>query len=225
MEQNQLLDKLNTLIATWENEVVEFKETQADSDKIGRYFSALANEANLRFLDEAWLVFGVRDSDRQVVGTNYRQQPEQLQSLKQQIASDTEPRLAFKEIHVLQHKQGRVVMMQIPAAPWGIPVAWKGHYYGRAGESLTPLALNKLDEIRSRTVATDWTAQIVPQATLADLDEAAVQKAREDFAHKHANSIPRSRGYGLAACNFSGPGECYPKWQNYPCGTVAAWQR
>ena len=42
----QILDKL---IATWENEVVEFKQAgkDYDTDKIGEYFSALSNEANL----------------------------------------------------------------------------------------------------------------------------------------------------------------------------------
>ena len=204
MEQDQLLDKLNTLIVTWENEVIEFKEAKDnfDTDKIGRYFSALSNEANLRDLDEAWLVFGVRDSDRQVVGTNYRLEPDRLQSLKQQIASDTEPGLHFKELHVLQHDQGRVVMMHIPTAPRGIPVAWKGHYYSRAGESLAPLHLDKLDEVRSQTWATDWSAQLVPDATLEDLDEDAVQKAREDFARKHANRIPKDEVMGWPLATF-----------------------
>ncbi len=192
MKQDKLSDKLNTLITTWENEVIEFKEAKNkfDTDKIGCYFSALSNEANLRNLDEAWLVFGVHDSSRQVVGTNYRLEPGNLQSLHQQIASNTEPRLHFKDIHVLQHDQGRVVMMHIPAAPRGIPVAWKGHYYSRAGESLVSLHLDKQDEIRSQTMAIDWSAQLVPNATFEDLDGDAVQKAREDFARKHANRIP-----------------------------------
>lgn len=65
------LDALLTdLIATWENEVVEFKQAgnDFDTDKIGQYFSALANEANLRGVDRAWLVFGVNNKTRSVVG-------------------------------------------------------------------------------------------------------------------------------------------------------------
>src|SRR5690606_14940790 len=69
----------------------------------------------------------------------------------------------------------------------GIPIAWKGHYYARAGESRVPLGLDKLDEIRQQTLQQDWTAQIVPGATLADLDDMAVRKARESFAQKYAN--------------------------------------
>ncbi len=193
MEQDQLLEKLETLITIGENEVIEFKEAKENfsTDRIGRYFSALSNEANLRDIGEAWLIFGVRDSDRQVVGTDYRLEPDRLQSLKQQIAGDTEPTLHFKDLHVLQHKRGRVVMMHIPTAPRGIPVAWKGHYYSRAGESLAPLHLDKLDEIRAQTLATDWSAQLVSDATLEDLDEDAVQTAREGFARKHSNRIPK----------------------------------
>ena len=46
-----------------ENEVVEFKkaENNFDFDDLGKYYSALSNEANLRSLDKAWLVFGVHD--------------------------------------------------------------------------------------------------------------------------------------------------------------------
>ncbi len=43
--QPELKKLLNHLIATWENEVVEFKQAGKDysTNKIGAYFSALAN--------------------------------------------------------------------------------------------------------------------------------------------------------------------------------------
>ncbi len=68
-----------------------------------------------------------------------------------------------------------------------MPIAWKGHYYARAGESLTHLGLDKLDALRRQVGAADWTAQHVPGATLADLDVAALSKARESFEKKYAN--------------------------------------
>jgi ATP-dependent DNA helicase RecG len=104
-----------------------------------------------------------------------------------QIAENAEPRMTFRDIHELHHPGGRVILFEIPAAPRGIPIAWKGHYHARAGESLTSLGLNKLDEIRGQTLAQDWTAQPVPAATLADLDADALFRARESFAQKHAN--------------------------------------
>ena len=189
MEHAQLKQLLYSLLESWENETIEFKEAEKNysTHDIGKYFSALANEANIHGRNQAWLVFGISDATQTVVGTNYRVAPGQLQSLKQQIAADTEPSITFREIHELQDEYGRVVMMEIPAAPVGLPIAWKGHYYARAGESLTSLGIDKQDQIRSQTLGTDWTAQIVEEASLGSLDQQAVAKAREAFAVKHAN--------------------------------------
>ena len=62
---------LLSLLANWENEVVEFKSGGKgfSSDEIGKYFSALSNEANLRGLEAAWLVFGVHNKTRKIIGT------------------------------------------------------------------------------------------------------------------------------------------------------------
>ncbi len=194
MEQSELKKLLQKLIFTGENEVVEFKQgpDTYSTNEIGKYFSALANEANLRDMEKAWLVFGVEDKIRTVVGTNYRLQTNRLQGLKQQIAANTEPSVTFRNIYELHHSAGRVLLFEIPAAPRGIPIAWKGHYYGRAGESLTSLGIDKLDEIRAQTIAIDWSAQIVAQATIDDLDSTAIQKAQEAFALKYANRISAS---------------------------------
>jgi ATP-dependent DNA helicase RecG len=188
MNAEQLRETLNNLITAWESEAVEFKRASSDydTDKIGKYFSALSNEANLRGLDRAWLVFGVDNKTRAVVGTNYRPEHERLQSLKMQISQDT-LNTTFHHIYELNHEDGRVILFEIPPAPLGMPIPWKGHYYARSGESLAPMGLGKLDEIRQQTMATDWSAQIVPNATLDDLDEEAIAKARSSFAKKYAN--------------------------------------
>ena len=192
MKQSELNTLPDSLITTWENEVVEFKQAGNDypTDKIGSYFSALANEANLHGLERAWLIFGVNNKSRKIAGSDYRSGSERLQSTKMQIAENTEPSVTFRNIHELQNALGRVVLFEIPASPRGMPVAWKGHYYARAGESLTHLGLDKLDEIRQQTMAGDWSAQLVPGATLDHLDEGALQKARESFARKYANRFP-----------------------------------
>jgi ATP-dependent DNA helicase RecG len=56
MDHAALAQTLDALIATWENEVVEFKQAghDYDTDKIGEYFSALSNEANLRGLEQQY---------------------------------------------------------------------------------------------------------------------------------------------------------------------------
>lgn len=204
MDQTNLSQLLTRLITTWENEVVEFKQAGNDynTDKIGEYFSALANEANLRGADAGWLVFGVSNKSRSVVGSDYRPQAERLQSLKMQIAENAEPSITFRNIHELQHPDGRVVLFEIPPAPRGLPISWKGHYYARAGESLTSLGLDKLDEIRQQTILQDWSAQVVPQAVLDDLDTVAVQKAKEAFAQKHANRFAAGEVMGWPQDRF-----------------------
>jgi hypothetical protein len=55
----------NNLRYHHENEVVEFKkaENSFSFDDLGKYFSALSNEANLRDKDFAWLIFGGRQGD------------------------------------------------------------------------------------------------------------------------------------------------------------------
>ncbi len=58
----EYIDLFNSLIDHSENEVVEFKKAERnfDIDDLGKYFSALSNEANLHGVDFAWLVMGYR---------------------------------------------------------------------------------------------------------------------------------------------------------------------
>lgn len=204
MDSAALQVLLATLIERWENEVVEFKRAGDgfSTDDIGKYFSALSNEANLCDQGRAWLVFGVDNKTRKVVGTDYRPEPDRLQSLKMQMAEATEPSITLRNIHELAHPDGRVLLLEIPAAPLGMPVAWKGHYYARAGESLTSLGLDKLDEIRGQTGNADWSAQAVPGATLAHLDATALARGRESFAKKYANRFPEAEVMGWTDASF-----------------------
>ncbi len=159
-EFRQELDRLCEL--PHETEWLEFKEAknQYDTDKLGKYFSALSNEANLNKQACGWLVFGVKD-DRSVCGSQFRENPAHLDSLKQEIANHTTGNLTFDEIYVLNHPNGRVVMFKIPPAMQGIPTAWKGHWYGRNGESLGALSLREIETIRLQSsdehqINSDW---------------------------------------------------------------------
>ena len=179
MDQTAIELLLTQLIEDWESEIVEFKQADDSysTSKIGQYFSALSNEANLRNAEKAWLIFGVDNTTHTTVGSDYRCEKDKLQSLKHQIAQGTEPSITFRNIHELHTDKGRVLLFEIPAAPRGIPIAWNGHYYARAGESLTSLGLDKLDRIRLQVGSSDWTAQIITDATIDDLDPTALQKA------------------------------------------------
>ena len=194
MTEPELQQILQRLLAEWESECVEFKDANDNfsTSDIGKYFSALSNEANLRGLTAAWLVFGVDNKKRQVIGTDYRPERERLHSLKHQIAQGTDPSTSFREIHELITPSGRVVLFEIPAAPRGLPIAWKTHCYGRNGESLTGLSIAKQDEIRAQGLADDWSAIVIKNATIADLDPDALAKARAIFTSKYSDRIPEA---------------------------------
>ncbi len=158
-ELRQELDRLCEL--PHETEWLEFKKAKNSFhfDELGKYFSALSNEANLKKQACGWLIFGVKD-DRSVCGSQFREDPAHLDSLKQEIANQT-GNLTFDEIYVVDHPNGRVVMFKIPPAMQGIPTAWKGHWYGRNGESLGALSLREIETIRWQSsdehqVNSDW---------------------------------------------------------------------
>ena len=183
---SQLKEKIVRMIESFENEVVEFKEarTNYSFNDIGKYFSALSNEANLRGLQEAWLIFGISD-DKRYVGTEFRKQGS-LQSLKKEIVNGTNERLTFLEIYELTMEKCRVIAFQIPPAIRGIPTTWQGAAYAREHESVSPLPMNKVDLLRNQ-IGMDWSKEIVEDATIEDLDEEAIKRARELFSKRQSD--------------------------------------
>ena len=199
MTDAELQHQLTVLLALpAETEWVEFKaaKTSLDLEKIGVYFSALSNEANLKGQTSGWLIFGVTDKPpRRSVGTSYRADRPSLDALKKQIADQTSSRLTFEEIHELMRPEGRVLMFQIPAALRGMPTAWKGHEFGRDGESIGALNHRERESIRHQSAREDWSAQPVPGATLADLDPQALTFAREQYRQKHPTQAGELAGW------------------------------
>lgn len=187
MTTQQLQTILNDLLSLpAETEVVEFKAAKNNFDfkDLGKYFSALSNEANLKNKPCGWLLFGVTNQ-RKVVGTNYRPNRKDLDSLKHEIAEKINNRLSFIEIHELPTPEGRVILFQIPPAPKGIPTAFSGFFFGRDGESAGPLNIEEIERIRKQVTVTDWSMAICAGASIADLDDAALAKARENYKIKN----------------------------------------
>lgn len=198
MTTAELQRKLAELLALpAETEWVEFKQAAGNFhfDDLGKYFSALSNEANLKGVPFGWLVFGAQDKPRVIVGSQYRPNRPDLDNLKLEVAAQTSQRMTFEEIHELATPQGRVVMFQIPAALRGVPTAWKGHFYGRDGESLGPLNLHEIEQIRAQAIHEDWSEQIVEEVTLGDLDRQAVQFARAQYLEKHPRQAEDIQGW------------------------------
>lgn len=185
---DKLINIFQSLISHKESEVVEFKkaENNFDFDDLGKYFSALSNEANLRGLEFAWLIFGYDEKKHKIVGTSYKNGESALNNLKHDFAQHTTDGQTFREIVPIEVDGKRILMFKIPASPRNIVMKWKGIAFGRDGESLKPLNQSKMDEIRHQTPEPDWSAELVSNATIDDLDEVAIAKARKMFKKVHS---------------------------------------
>lgn len=185
----QYYEILDMLMERWEYEIVEFKEAKGhyDTDKIGRYFSAISNEANLKQQQYGWLILGISEKGtRHVVGTAYKQQGN-LEKFKYEIARDATGNMTFIDIieifPIVDGTKKRVLMFKIPAATTGIPTSWRNNYYARSGESLVPLQQYKIDAIRAQE-RRDWSRQLIAESDIECLDKSAVKLAREKYKEK-----------------------------------------
>ncbi len=182
MNKEKLLDQL--LSIETETEVVEFKVAgnQFDKDKLGRYFSALSNEANLNNQEFAYLLIGVKN-DKTIVGTSINDL--QTNDYKLEISKHTSPKNSFSNVYKVKKDGKQVLIFEIPAAQKGQPVSWKGHYYGRDGESLGPLSDYDRDRIKAQTNQKDWSAEIINDANIDDLSSEAIDFARIQYKEKN----------------------------------------
>ena len=157
IELQNLLTDLLWLSA--ETEVVEFKEANKNFDfsKLGKYFSALSKEVNLKDKKQAWLVFGVNNSHK-IVGSQFRTRRKDLDHLKQEIAEKINNRLTFKEIYELDTESGRVILFEIPPALAGNPSTFEGHPSGR-DESLGALNQVEYNQIINQSKNSDWSIE------------------------------------------------------------------
>jgi ATP-dependent DNA helicase RecG len=133
-----LIDDLRAYPA--ETAWVEFKTNNTDPKIIGERISALANAARLADQHFAYLVWGIRDGDHVVIGTVFEPSAEkwQQQPLEFWLAQRLEPSVAFT-FKVIQHPEGRLVLLEIPAATTA-PVEFDRTAYIRIGSATPRLA-------------------------------------------------------------------------------------
>lgn len=168
-----------------ENEVFELKEMKnhADKNELGKYFSALSNEASLKGVDCAWMLLGVKD-DHTVVGTATFPNVKTRNELKKDIADQTTNRVTYTEVYELVVDERRVIALQIPSSP-GTVITYKGIAYGREGESLSALNLDKINRIQH--LGNDW-SHWYNDVSFEDLDPEAISYMREKYYLKNPDS-------------------------------------
>lgn len=116
---------------------LEFKHNNFDPDLIGKLCSALSNAARFDGRDFAYILWGIQDGTRAVVGTSFHPDTTLAhgQVLQLWLANSLKPSIAFS-FRVIEHPRGRVVLLEIPAAT-STPISFNSMSYIRIG-SATP---------------------------------------------------------------------------------------
>lgn len=159
---------LEEILASKEDEHLECKEAKQNFhfEKLVKYCAALANENGGR------IVLGVTDKvPRSVVGT------EAFPDIERTKASLVERLRIRVEVEELRPPEGRVLVFTVPPRPISVPIAVEGAYCMRAGEDLVPMTPDQLRRIFDEA-GPDFSAEICPGATLADLDDRAIEAFR-----------------------------------------------
>ncbi|MDY0012017.1 MAG: putative DNA binding domain-containing protein [Rhodocyclaceae bacterium] len=186
MDQAVLIALVDQLRAQGrEASTVEFKSNWDLPRDIGEYLSALANSAVLERHDHAYLVWGVNDKTHQVTGTTFKPfaaKGDGNHPLIMWLTQSTSPKPDF-EFYEVQHPQGAVVLLDIKT-PRTAPLAFAGVRYIRIDSHKTKLSDHPDKELRIWDLLgqkSDWSGEIVADATLDDLDPEALDAARRRF--------------------------------------------
>jgi ATP-dependent DNA helicase RecG len=113
------IEQFNTWLNQPENERFEFKEAKNSfpSDRLAKLCAAMANEGGGR------IILGVTDKlPRQVVGSAALPN---LGATCSSLTSQLQIRITGQQ---LQHPDGNVYVLDVPARPLGVPIRYKGVY-------------------------------------------------------------------------------------------------
>jgi ATP-dependent DNA helicase RecG len=174
-----------------ENEACEWKEFKSlkhsFSGKAGydiiSYISAIGN------MEGGHLVIGIEDGTHEIVGiqdfNNHTAQNIKLRLLGKCSNLDSEN---FSVQEFITSDTGKTVwVIHIPKHLPRQPVYAHAMLWQRIEDSLVEMRPERKDAILREPIARseDWSAQIIPEATIDDLDPVAISKARDEYKEKH----------------------------------------
>lgn len=90
------------------------------------------------------------------------------------------------DVTMIQHPDGRVIVFRVPSLPLGMPIQYHDGYWMRGDEDLIPMTADLLKRIFDEA-GPDFSAEICPRATLADLDPTAIGHFRAMWQRKSGN--------------------------------------
>ena len=152
------------------------------------YVSAIAN------MDGGDLVVGVHDKTLEIVGTdtyNYDKQKAILRLTERCVNLSTED--LYIDEFITDDTNRKVWVIHIPKHLPKRPVFAHNKAWQRIEDSLVEMTTERMSTILDEPIfsETDWSAQIVSDATIDDLDEVAIAKARMMFKKVHSR-IPEA---------------------------------
>lgn len=160
-----------------------------EKDDVISYVSAIAN------MEGGHLVIGVQDKTLEIVGTDLSKFNLNAQSaawkLIEHCTNLSSEGLSIDE-YTTEDTHKTVWIIHIPKHLPRRPVYAHKKAWQRIEDSLVEMTTERLAAILEEPVfaAKDWSAEIVPNATIADLDELAIAKARIMFKKVHSSNIP-----------------------------------
>lgn len=172
-----------------ENEECEWKEFKnlknefcgKEKNDIISYVSALSN------MEGGHLVIGVVDKTLEIVGTdtyNFDVQKAKLR-LTEQCANLPSEGLSVEEF-ITEDTHKTVWVIHVPKHMKRLPVYAHSKAWQRLNDSLVELTDSRRNAILDeRESMYDWTAQIIEDATIEDLDYDAIRLAREGYKQRY----------------------------------------
>ena len=168
---------------TDENRFLEFKSNYQDVDRLGKYISALSNGACLDNQEKGYLYFGVEDRTHCVKGTKFDYKQQKAvgnQNMELYLRRMITPKINFQIEEFLYQNSIRVVVFIIPAAV-GEPTTYMQQPYIRVNSQTTELS-PYVDWIRQiYNSRTDWSKEIIKEASINDIDPRALQIAKDAY--------------------------------------------
>ena len=185
MTNLELIDLLNELTSyPAESEWIEFKTKKhgVSDEQIGEYISAMSNGATIKNKPFGYLVFGVEDKTHTITGTDFvfaQAKHGGNEDLVLFLHINLQPKISF-EVFEFDYQGKHIILLQIPSAK-GEPLNFQKKPYIRIGSNKTDLR-NFPEHMRTiYNSQEDWSAKIIPNATLADLDPEAIAVARAKY--------------------------------------------
>jgi len=169
-----------------ENEQWEWKEFShlkhavkgKEGEDIISYISAISN------MRGGSLIIGVKDKTLEITGIKdfYNYTVENIKkSLLETCTNLSSEGLAVTE-YITEDTNKTVWLIDIPKHQPRLPVYAHKKLWQRVGESLVEMRKERLNTILNEiTILDDWSAGIINDASITDLDEHAILKARKEF--------------------------------------------